>query len=87
MVVGCKGKEMKSMNLSESETIETTRVVSFPDGPVTITESEVHEFYGPDLATTRLVISDAIDRTRTYIAKARDEFAELNSVMRELVPR
>lgn len=78
---------MKGMKLSDSEVIESTRVVDFPNGPVIISEREVHEFYCPDTSPTRLVISDAIDRTRTYIAKAREEFAELNLVMSELVPR
>ena len=79
---------MKLIKLSESEVIESNHVFDFPDGPVTICEREVHEFYGPEEASpTRLVISDAIDRTRTFIAKTREEFSELNSVMRELVPR
>jgi hypothetical protein len=79
---------MKGFKLSKSEVFESSRVFDFPKGPVTICEREVHEFYQPEQpSATRLVISDAIDRTRTFIAKARDEFSELNSVMRELVPR
>lgn len=79
---------MKGIRLSESEVIESTRVVEFPDGQVVISEREVHELHSPEeVAPTRLVISDAIDRTRTFISKAREEFSELNSVMRELVAR
>ena len=80
--------DMKAIKLIESEVVESTRVLDFPDGPVSICEREVHEFYGPEeTPSTRLVISDAIDRTRTFIAKTREEFAELNAVMRELVTR
>lgn len=76
---------MKDIKLSESEVIESTRVLDFPDGQVTISEREVHEFYQPEKSSpTRLVISDAIDRTRTFISKTREDFSELNSVMREL---
>ena len=79
---------MKVIKLIESEVVESTRVFDFPDGPVTVCEREVHEFYGSEEASsTRLVISDAIDRTRTFIAKTREEFSELNAVMRELVAR
>ena len=79
---------MNNIKLSESEVIESNRVFDFPDGPVAICEREVHEFYRPESASpTRLVILDAIDRTRIFISKAREEFSELNSVMRELVVR
>lgn len=79
---------MKAIKLIESEVIETNRVFDLPDGRVTIFEREVHEFYGPaEALPTRLVISDALDRTRTFISKAREEFSELNSLMRELVAR
>ena len=79
---------MKGIKLIESEVFESNRVFDLPDGPVAIYEREVHEFYRPEEASpTRLVISDAIDRTRTFISKAREEFVELNSVLRELVPR
>ena len=76
---------MNSIKLSDTEVIESNRVVDFPDGPVTICEREVHEFYAP--SPTRLVISDAVDRTLTFISKTREEFSELNSVMRQLVSR
>ena len=77
---------MERIKLIESEVFESNRVFNFPDGPVAIYECEVHEFYLPEgPSATRLVISDAIDRTRTFISKAREEFSELNSVMRELV--
>lgn len=79
---------MKRLKLSESEVIESNRVLDLPGGSVAICEREVHEFYRPEEASpTRLVISDAIDGTRTFISKTREEFAELNSVMRELVTR
>lgn len=79
---------MKGIKLSKTEVFESNRVFDFPDGPVTVCEREVHEFYRPEEASpTRLVISDAIDRTRTFISKAREEFSELNAVLRELVAR
>ena len=79
---------MKGIKLIESEVFESSRVFELPGGPVTICEREVHEFYGPEEASpTRLVISDAVDRTRTFIAKTREEFSELNSLMRELAAR
>jgi hypothetical protein len=79
---------MKGIKLIESEVFESNRVFDLPDGQVAIYEREVHEFYRPEGASsTRLVISDAIDRSLTFISKAREEFLELNSVLRELVPR
>ena len=79
---------MNSFKLSESEVVESNRVFDFPGGPVAICERELHEFYRPEEASpTRLVISDAIDRTRTFISKAREEFSELNSIMHELLAK
>ena len=78
---------MKGMKLDEREVVETNRVLDLPGGPVKICEREVHEFYVPETSATRLVISEAIDRTRNFISKTRDEFSELNSLMRELVAR
>ena len=79
---------MKNIRLIESEVFESDRVLDLPNGAVAVYEREVHEFYRPEEASpTRLVISDAIDRTRTFISKAREEFSELNSVMSELVAR
>jgi len=79
---------MKGIKLGESEVVQSKRVVDLPGGPVAICEREVHEFYRPEKPSpTRLVISDAIDRTLIFISKAREEFSELNSVMRELVAR
>lgn len=79
---------MNNMKLIDTEVIESNRLLDFPDGQVKINEREVHEFYVPEAPSSpRLVISDAIDRTRTFISKTRDEFSELNSVMRELVTR
>jgi hypothetical protein len=79
---------MKDIRLAESEVVEFNRVVDLPGGTVEVYEREVHEIYRPEKdSPTRLVVSDAIDRTRTFIAKRREEFSELNSVMRELVMR
>ena len=79
---------MNSIKLTDTKVIESNRVLDFPDGPVTIWEREVHEFYGPSTASSpRLIISGAIDRTRAFISKTRDEFSELNSVMRELLAK
>ena len=79
---------MNSIKLMDTKVIESNRVLDFPDGPVAICEREVHELYGRSgTPSTRLVISDAIDRTRAFISKARDEFSELNSIMHELLPR
>ena len=79
---------MKRIKLADIEVIETNRVFDLPNGPVTVCEREVHEFYRVESASpTRLIISDALDRTRTFISKARVEFSELNSIMRELVAR
>jgi hypothetical protein len=79
---------MENIKLSDTEVIESNRVLDFPNGQVTICEREVHEFYEPGpVSSPRLIISDAIDRTRTFIAKTREEFSELNSVMHELLAR
>ena len=79
---------MNDIKLSASEVIESNRVFDLPDGPVTMWEREVHDFYRQEEPSpTRLVISDAIDRTRTFISKTREEFSELNTVMRELLAR
>jgi hypothetical protein len=80
--------EMKGIRVCKTETIETNRVCDFSDGAVTICEREVHEYYEPKPAmSTRLIISDAIDRTRTFISKAREDFSELNSIMDDLLAR
>lgn len=79
---------MNNIKLKDTEVIESNRVVDFPDGQVTICEREVHEFYAPESAPpTRLIVSDAVDQTLTFISKTREEFSELNSVMRQLVTR
>lgn len=81
-------KDMNNIKLCDTKVIVSSRVVDFPDGPVRICESEIHEVYAPKSASpTRLVIFDAVDRTLTFISKAREEFSELNSVMRQLVAR
>lgn len=79
---------MNNSKLTVTEVIESNRVLDFSNGRVAIYEREVHDFYRPERASrTRLVISGAIDSTRTFIAITRDEFSELNSLLRELVPR
>jgi hypothetical protein len=81
-------EKMKGIKLSETEVFESNRVFDLPGGSVVMFERQIHEIYRPEKnSSTRLVISDAIDRTRTFVSKAREEFSELNSVMRELVAR
>lgn len=76
------------MKLTGTEVIESNRVFEFSDGPVTIEEREVHEFYRTDpVYEPRLIVGDAIARTKDFVAKARAEFSELNSLMRELQAR
>jgi len=70
---------MTAIKLIESETIETQKVFNFSDGPVTVVEREVHEFYGTP--APRLVVVDAIEN---FIARSRSEIAGLSSIMREL---
>lgn len=76
---------MERIKLIESEGFETNNVFKFEGGEVTVIEREVHEFYrleAPD--PTRLIIGNAIERTRDFISRSRSEFAELASVMQEL---
>jgi hypothetical protein len=74
--------KMTAIKLIDSEAVETRKVFNFADGPVTVVEKEVHEFYGKEKpASTRLVIVDAIEN---FVARSRSEFAGLNSVMKEL---
>lgn len=76
---------MKAIKLIDSETIETRNVFNFSDGPVTVVESEVHEFYRFEApAPTRLIIVDAFEQAKNFIARSRSEMAELTSIMREL---
>jgi hypothetical protein len=79
---------MKKIKLVDTETIETRNTFKFADGEVTVVEREVHEFYRLEPSpSTRLIIDDAIERTRNFIAKSRSEIAELSSVMRELTAK
>jgi hypothetical protein len=76
---------MERIKLIDSEAFETKNVFNFEEGEVTIVEREVHEFYAFDRpAGTRLIIDNAIEKTRTFIAKSRSDMAELNSVLQEL---
>jgi len=70
---------MTAIKLINSDTLESRNVFNFADGPVTVVEREVHEFYG--VAPTRLVIVDAIE---SFVARSRSEIAELSSIMQEL---
>ena len=82
------GNRMKAIKLIDTETIETSNVFSFAEGDVTIVECEVHEFYRlEESSATRLIIDDAIERTKNYISKSRAEFAELKSLMQELTAK
>jgi hypothetical protein len=71
--------KMTAIKLIDSDTLESRSVFNFDDGPVTVVEREVHEFYG--VAPTRLVVVDAIEN---FVARSRSEIAELSSIMQEL---
>ncbi len=74
--------------LCEKEVIVTTGMFEFADGAVTISERETHELYRPETPSpTRLIIGDAIERTKEFVSKARAEFTEMNSVLSELAAR
>lgn len=76
------GIRMTAIKLIESEVMETRNVFNFADGPVTVVEREVHEFYGLERSTSpRLVIVDAIEN---FVARSRSEIAGLSSLMQEL---
>ena len=77
---------MNRFKLCETEIVETSSVVEFSDGPVSISEREVHEIYRRDTGT-RLIVGAAIDRTRELISRTRAEFSELNTLMRELTAK
>ena len=79
---------MKAIKLTDTETIETSNVFKFDDGEVIVVEREVHEFYRlEEPAAPRLIIDNAVERTRNFIAKSRAEFSELKSVMQELTAK
>lgn len=76
---------MEKVKLQETEVLETNNVFDFADGQVRVFEREVHEFYRPERGVTpRLIVEDAIERTKSFISKTRAEFADLNSLMAEL---
>ena len=76
---------MTAIKLIDSETIETRNVFNFTDGSVTVDECEVHEFYRyAPRVSPRLIIVDAFERTRQFIARSRSEIAGLSDVMRDL---
>jgi len=79
---------MNRFKLSGTEVFETNGVIEFSDGQVSISEREVHEFYRRDGGKgARLIVGEAIDRTSDFISRARAEFSELNSLMRELTAK
>ena len=79
---------MEKVKLYETEVLESNRIFEFPEGRVKVYELEVHEIYRRQPVTTpKLVIEDALVRTKSFIAKARAEFADLNSLMSELTAR
>lgn len=76
---------MKAIKLIDAETIETRNVFNFSDGPVTVVERELHEFYRFEQpAPTRLIIVNAFEQAKTFIARSRSEMAEVTSILREL---
>jgi hypothetical protein len=76
------GIKMTAIKLIESEVVETRNVFNFADGPVTVAEREVHEFYALERTVSpRLVIVDAIEN---FVARSRSEIAGLSSIMQEL---
>ena len=79
---------MENVKLSQTEVLESNNIFDFPEGQVRVYEREVHEVYRNQPVTVpRLVVDDALGRTKSFIAKARAEFAELNSLMMELTAR
>lgn len=76
---------MEKLRLQETQVFESNGVFDFPDGSVKVYEREVREVYRN--APPRLVIDDAVERTKGFIAKARAEFADLNTLMTELTAR
>ena len=76
---------MTAIKFIDSDSVVTRNVFNFADGPVTVVEREVHEFYGFERpASPRLIVVDAIERTRNLIARSRSEIAGLTDIMREL---
>ena len=76
---------MERIKLTGSEAFETKNVFNFEEGEVVVVEREVHEFYAFERpAGTRLIIDNAIQSTRNFIANSRSEMAELNSLLQEL---
>ena len=88
---------MKAKKYNETEVFEADRTFDFPDGGVTLKERATREVirFSKDQGiartgkndaaqTTRLVISDAVARTKNFVAKTRDEVGELSSILQEL---
>lgn len=76
---------MEKLRLHETQVFESNGIFDFPDGSVKVYEREVREVYRN--AAPRLVIDDAVERTKGFISKARAEFADLNTLMTELTAR
>lgn len=79
------GEHMEKLRLQETQVFESSGVFDFPDGSVKVYEREVREVYRT--AVPRLVIGDAVEKTKGFITKARAEFADLNTLMTELTAR
>ena len=75
---------MKTFKLIDTDTNEIRNVFNFSDGAVTVVERETLEVYRFEPSATRLIIHDAIERTKNLIAKSRSEIAGLNAVLQEL---
>ena len=88
---------MKAKKHNETEVSESDRTFSFPDGEVTLKERATREVIhfsrdrgiartGKNGAaqTTRLIIGDAVARTKNFVAKTRDDVGELSSILQEL---
>lgn len=76
---------MKAMKLYNTETVETRNQFSFSDGVVKVVERETREIYRSEHpAAPRLVIENAIVRTKDLIIKSRAEISGLNAVLQEL---
>ena len=78
---------MRAFKLIETETKESRNVFNFSDGTVTVVECETLEIYRIEASATRLVIDEAIERTKNFVAKSRSEIAGLNAVLQDLTAK
>lgn len=76
---------MKTLKLINREEFERSRVIKFQGGDVEVVERESHDTYAlAERAPRLMIIDDAFERTKGFIARSRSEFAALTSIMREL---